>query len=116
MNCGGVTHYFITLTAIETSTVVKTQTTHETFYKFDDLDPVTNYSIVVVATNQQGLNSTESDPEEFTTQTIGKLKLYMPSLLQSYFGFVRRDLTCILGRSKSVKLRQLHISEILVLM
>ena len=109
MNCGGVTNYSITLSDIETSTVVQTQITEETFYKFDDLDPFTNYSIVVVATNQQGLNSTESDPDKFTTQTIGKLKFYMPRLLQSYFGFVRRDLSCILGRSKSVKLCQLYI-------
>ena len=81
MNCGGVTNYSITLSDIETSTVVKTQTTHETFYKFDDLDPFTNYSTVVVATNQQGLNSTESDPEEFTTRTIGNLEFHLPSLL-----------------------------------
>ena len=81
MNCGGVTNYSITLSDIETSTVVKTQTTHETFYKFDDLDPFTNYSMVVVAANDQGLNSTESDPKEYTTQTIGKLEFHLPSLL-----------------------------------
>ena len=81
MNCGGVTNYSITLSDIETSTVVKTQITQETSYKFDDIDPFTNYSIVVVATNQQGLNSTKSDSEGFSTRTIGNLEFHLPSLL-----------------------------------
>jgi hypothetical protein len=56
---------------IDTS-VVKTDFTGDLFYEFGDLELFTNYSFVVIASNNGIVNSPSSHPEEHQTQTLGR--------------------------------------------